>query len=244
MCLECTLRVVINVWGVGATTEENSKKLSCSRPTVTKVKIKNTTGGTAAPLNSRQHGTFALFSGNTDYGHAPGANKQPWYRRLANPGRTCWTLFVSTSSSRTLDSAVCCTLWVYFFNVKKNCVTLLLIANNWIVVLESNCHIQGRLGLLAERSAAMDHDLIWIRLNLREQRYFLIIYVGIRDICLPCPFCAAGLIPTCNTLLPPSLCKQITGIRGNMISIFLCLYLHYGACVGSLMKFKDKCIPG
>lgn len=37
-----------------------------------------------------------------------------------------------------------------------------------------------------------------------------------------------------------SLCKQITRIRENTISIFLCLYLHYGACVGALMKLKDK----
>lgn len=42
---------------------------------------------------------------------------------------------------------------------------------------------------------------------------------------------------------PPSLCKQITRIIENMISIFFCLYLHYGWRVGALMKFKDKWRP-
>lgn len=46
---------------------------------------------------------------------------------------------------------------------------------------------------------------------------------------LLCPFSAAGMIPAREFFL--SLCKQITRIRGNMISIFLCLYLHYrGSC--------------
>lgn len=58
-------------------------------------------------------------------------------------------------------------------------------------------------------------------------------------ISLPCPFCAAGLIPP-RTFFFLSLCKQITRIRENMISIFLCLYLHYGAaCVGALMKLRQ-----
>lgn len=37
-----------------------------------------------------------------------------------------------------------------------------------------------------------------------------------------------------------SLCKQITRIRENMISIFLCLYLHYGACVGSANEVQRQ----
>lgn len=40
-----------------------------------------------------------------------------------------------------------------------------------------------------------------------------------------------------------SLCKQITRIRGNMISIFLCMYLHESAGVGALMNLKDKWSP-
>lgn len=42
---------------------------------------------------------------------------------------------------------------------------------------------------------------------------------------------------------PQSLCKQITRVRENMISIFLRLYLHYGSRAGALMKFKDEWRP-
>lgn len=76
--------------------------------------------------------------------------------------------------------------------------------------------LTGKVARQAEREAAMDLDLVtWIRLNAQKKnkkesntatRCFLIIYAGTLgtspDICLPCPFCAAGLIPTCNTAPP------------------------------------------
>lgn len=42
---------------------------------------------------------------------------------------------------------------------------------------------------------------------------------------------------------PPSLCKQITWIRENKISIFFRLYLHCCSRAGALMKFKDEWRP-
>lgn len=51
-------------------------------------------------------------------------------------------------------------------------------------------------------------------------------------------FTLAFLCSCCESLLWIflSLCEQITRIRGNMISIFLCMYLHEGAGAEALMK--------